>query len=316
LSYEPVRRPGDEELLAAKPVPQRRPGRWVSAGALLVLFAMLVHGLLTNSRFRWAVVGSYLTDGSILRGLVLTLWLTAAVMAVGYLLGIVIAVLRLSGNPVLGTLCFGFVWLVRSVPLLVQLLFWYELASLYPRLSLGVPFGPEFASFRTAHLFSGLTAAFVGLTLDVAAFSSEIVRGGLLSVDRGQTEAAQALGLGRVRILRRIVLPQAMPAVVPASGNLLIGVLKATSIVSVIAVQDLLYSAQLIYNQNFEIVPLLVVVTLWYIALTTLLSIGQYFVERRFARGRSRGPGPGFRQVLRANLPLLGRAAHSQGRPA
>ncbi|AUG80091.1 ABC transporter permease [Kitasatospora sp. MMS16-BH015] len=269
-------------------LPLRRPGRWASAVLLLVPAVMLVHTLFTNQRFRWAVVGSYLFDGSILRGLELTLWLTAAVMVVGYLLGIVIAALRLSGNPVVGGLCFGFVWLVRSVPLLVQLLFWYELASLFPKLSLGIPFGPEFAVFRTAHLFGGLTAAFVALTLDVAAFSSEIVRGGLLSVDRGQTEAAQALGLGRRWILRRIVLPQAMPAIVPASGNLLIGMLKATSIVSVIAVQDLLNSAQLIYNQNFEIVPLLLVATLWYVLLTTLLSVGQHFLERHFARSQTR----------------------------
>src|SRR5581483_1852286 len=170
------------------------------------------------------------------------------------------------------------------VPPLVQLLFWYEIASLYPQLSLGIPFGHAFVTVRTAHLFTGLLAAFVGLTVDTAAFSAEIVRGGILSVERGQSEAAEALGLGRARIFRRIVLPQAMPAIVPASGNLLIGLLKATSIVSVIAVQDLLYSAQLIYNQNFLIIPLLLVATLWYIVITTALSVGQYFVERHYGR--------------------------------
>jgi polar amino acid transport system permease protein len=222
--------------------------------------------------------------------------------------------MRLSRNPVLRALSFGYVWLVRSVPPLVQLLFWYELASLYPRLSVGVPFGPEFAGVSTAHLFSGVLAAYVGLTLDVAAFSSEIVRGGILSVDRGQREAARALGLGEGRIFRRIVLPQAMPAIIPASGNLLIGMLKATSIVSVIAVQDLLYSSQLIYNQNFLIMPLLLVATLWYVILTTLLSVGQYYVERHYARGSGR-PGDraarGFWQVARANVPLFGPAGAS-----
>lgn len=157
-------RPADQDLLAARLVPLRRPGQWISAAVLLVLFAMLVHTLLANHRFQWGVVGHYFLHGSILHGLVLTLWLTAAVMTSGYLLGIGIAAMRLSGNPVLRGLSFGYVWLLRSVPPLVQLLFWYELASLYPRLSLGVPFGPEFASVRTAHLFSGILAAYVGLT--------------------------------------------------------------------------------------------------------------------------------------------------------
>jgi polar amino acid transport system permease protein len=212
--------------------------------------------------------------------------------------------MRLSANPVLRSLSFGYVWLVRSVPPLVQLLFWYEIASLYPQLSLGIPFGHEFVTVRTAHLFTGILAAFVGLTVDIAAFSAEIVRGGILSVERGQSEAAEALGLGRGRIFRRIVLPQAMPAIVPATGNLLIGLLKATSIVSVIAVQDLLYSVQLIYQQNFLIMPLLMVATLWYIILTTLLSIGQYFIERHYARGKRRDSEPGQRlwQIARGNL--------------
>ncbi|MFG1809519.1 amino acid ABC transporter permease [Streptomyces sp. NPDC049040] len=304
-------RPADGELLAARLVPLRRPGQWISAAVLLVLFAMLVHTLVANHRFQWDVVGRYFLRGSILHGLVLTLWLTAAVMTSGYLLGIGIAAMRLSGNPVLRGLSFGYVWLIRSVPPLVQLLFWYELASLYPRLSVGVPFGPEFASMGTAHLFSGILAAYIGLTLDVGAFSGEIVRGGILSVDPGQREAAKALGLRDGRIFRRIVLPQAMPAIVPASGNLLIGMLKATSIVSVIAVQDLLYSTQLIYNQNFLIMPLLLVATLWYIILTSLLSIGQYYVERHYARGSNRPgsrQGRGLWQVTRSNIPLFGRA--------
>lgn len=302
--------PGDHQLLAAELVPLRRPGKWLAAAVLLVLLAMAANTLLTNRRFQWGVVGDYFLDASIVHGLELTLWLTGAVMATGYVLGIAVAVMRLSGNPVLGALSFTFVWLIRSVPPLVQLLFWYELASLYPRLSIGVPFGPEFAGVRTAHLFSGILAAYVGLSLDVAAFSSEIVRGGILAVDHGQSEAAQALGLGRARILRKIVLPQAMPAIVPASGNLLIGMLKATSIVSVIAVQDLLYSTQLIYNQNYQVIPLLLVATLWYVILTTLLSIGQFFVERHYARGHGRDggrPSPRtFRELFRGNVPLFG----------
>ncbi|WP_194908472.1 amino acid ABC transporter permease [Catenulispora rubra] len=304
--------PADEHLLAARLVAPRRPGLWVSAALLLVLAAMLVHTLVTNKRFQWPVVRGYFFEHSILHGLELTIWLTAAVLVTGYLLGTAVAAARLSKNPILKSLGFGFVWLIRSVPMLVQLLFWYELASLYPKLSLGIPFGPEFATFKTAHLFGGILAAFVALSLDVAAFSAEIVRGGILAVPAGQVEAAQALGLGRGRIFRRIVLPQAMPAIVPASGNLLIGMLKATSIVSVIAVQDLLYSSQLIYNENFQIIPLLLVATLWYIVLTTLLSIGQYFVERRYARGTNRR-GDGFGTLFRRNLPLFGRGGLATG---
>jgi polar amino acid transport system permease protein len=293
----------DDELLAARLVPPRRPGQWISAGVAAILLAMLVHTLVTNPRFQWDIVGRFFTSASILRGLVLTLWLTAAVMSCGYLLGTALAAMRLSNNVVLRSVSFAYVWLIRSIPPLVLLLFWYELASLYPRLSVGIPFGPEFASVRTAHLFTGVVAAFVALTLDVAAFSAEIIRGGLLSVEPGQSEAAQALGLGRWRIFRRIVLPQAMPAIVPASGNMLISMLKATSIVSVIAVQDLLYSTQLIYNQNFQVIPLLLVATLWYVILTTLLSIGQFYVERHYARGTRRSLG----RVALANLPLFRR---------
>jgi polar amino acid transport system permease protein len=304
-----VDREQDGRLLAARLVRARRPGQWVSAVLVLVLFAMLVHTLVTNERFQWNVVGDYFATGSIMRGLLLTLWMTAAVMACGFLLGIGLAAMRLSSNPVLRTLSFGYVWLVRSVPPLVQLLFWFEIASLYPHLSLGIPFGPEFVTVSTAHLFTGVLAAFVGLTVDTAAFSAEIVRGGILSVERGQSEAAEAIGIGRGRIFRRIVLPQAMPAIVPASGNLLIGLLKATSIVSVIAVQDLLYSVQLIYQQNFLIMPLLMVATLWYVILTTVLSIGQYFIERYYAKGKRRDPGPGkgLWQITVGNLPVFGR---------
>jgi polar amino acid transport system permease protein len=294
----------DDELLAARLVPLRRPGRWIAALLSLGVLALVAHSVITNPHFEWEVVRQYLTEASVLRGLWLTIWLTVSVMVCGYLLGIGLAVMRLSGNPVLRTLSFGYVWLIRSVPPLVQLLFWYELASLYPRLSLGVPFGPEFVTVKTAHLFTGLLAAFVALTLDVAAYSAEIVRGGILAVDHGQVEAAQTIGLPARRIFRRIVLPQAMPAIVPASGNLLIGMLKATSIVSVIAVQDLLYSVQLIYNQNYRIMPLLMVATIWYIVLTTLLSIGQYYVERHYARGSRRHDPRSVSQILRANLPL------------
>lgn len=287
-------------------VARRRPGRWVVAVVAIVLFAMLVNTVITNPRFEWDVVGDYFTSTAILRGLVLTLWLTGAVMVSGYLLGIALAALRLSDNHVLRTASFGFVWFVRSVPPLVQLLFWFEIASLYPRLSFGIPFGPEFVSFQTAHLFSALAAAYVALTIDAAAFASEIVRGGLLSVDAGQTEAAHSIGLSKWRTFRRVVLPQAMPSIIPASGNMLIGMLKATSLVSVIAVQDLLGTTELIYNDNFKVIPLLLVATIWYLVLTTVLSIGQFLLERHFARGKRGATGTrSWGQHWLQSLPLL-----------
>lgn len=212
----------ETQLLDARLVAPRRPGRWISGALTLLVAAMLAHALLTNERFQWGVVGDYLFASSVIHGLELTLWLTAATMSAGFVLGVVIAYIRLWGSPIPRVFAFGYVWPIRSVPLLVRLLFWYELASLHPSLSVGIPFGPSFASARTAHLLSGESAAIITLTLDVAAFSSEIVRGGILSVDRGQSEAAAALGLGRLRVFRRIILPQAMPAIVPGTGNLLI----------------------------------------------------------------------------------------------
>lgn len=309
----PTLAPGDADLLGARLVPRRKPGQWISAALVLVLVALVLRSMVTNPHYQWDVVGHFFLRPSILDGLVLTLWLTAAVLVCGYLIGIVLAVMRLSDNPVLTSVSFVYVWLFRSVPPLVQLLFWFELSSLYPTLSLSIPGVKTFATVETAHLFTGILAAFVGLTLDVAAFAAEIVRGGLLAVDPGQTEAAKSLGLGKRRIFRRIVLPQAMPSIIPASGNLLIGMLKATSIVSVIAVQDLLYSVQLIYNQNYLIIPLLLVATIWYIILTTLLSIGQFFVERHYARGRDGGTTRGLWQVTRGNLPLRSRTRADLG---
>lgn len=294
----------DDPLRTARLVSAPRPGRWLAAAAVVVLVAMFVNTLITNQRFQWGIVAQYFTAPSILRGLGLTLALSASVFVVGYLFGIGLAAMRLSSNPILRSVSFTFVWIVRSVPAIVQVLFWFQLASLYPRLSIGIPFGPEFASVQTANLFSGIIAAFIALTLDVAAFSAEVVRGGLLSVDRGQTEAAEALGLSRRRIFRRIVLPQAMPAIIPASGNLANGMVKATAIVSVIAVQDLLYSAQLIYNDNFQVVPLLIVATLWYIIITTALSVLQYFIERHYNRSHRREVRS-LREVFRSGLPLL-----------
>ncbi|MCX4678253.1 amino acid ABC transporter permease [Streptomyces sp. NBC_01433] len=256
-------------------VPVRRTGQWAAAVAVLVLLALALVSVIRNDAFQWDVVGDYLTTASVLRGLGLTLWLTALVMVLGFALGTLLAILRLSGNRVLQAVSWGYVWLFRSTPILVQLLFWFNIGALYPQL-LGV---------STVNLLGPVTVAVVGLTLHEAAYAAEVVRGGILSVERGQLEAAQSLGLGPWRRLRRIVLPQAMRSIVPPAGNMLIGTLKGTSIVSIIAVQDLLYSVQLVYHRTYQVIPLLLVATLWYVAVTSALGIGQHYVERHYARG-------------------------------
>ncbi|MFC8291984.1 amino acid ABC transporter permease [Streptomyces sp. NPDC057242] len=260
---------------ALRIVPTRRAGQWTAAVAVLVLLALGLVSVVRNEAFQWDVVAQYFTSASVLRGLGLTLWLTALVMVLGFVLGTLLAVCRLSANPVLRAVSWGYIWFFRSTPILVQLLFWFNIGMLYPQI-LGV---------NTVNLLGPVAVAVIGLTLHEAAYAAEVVRGGILSVDRGQTEAAESLGLGRWRRLSRIVLPQAMRAIVPPAGNMLIGTLKGTSIVSVIAVQDLLYSTQLVYHRTYEIIPLLLVATLWYVAVTSVLSAGQYYVERHYARG-------------------------------
>ncbi|MER5708006.1 MULTISPECIES: amino acid ABC transporter permease [unclassified Streptomyces] len=256
-------------------VPTRRAGQWTAAAAVLVLLGLGLLSVVRNKAFQWDVVAEYFTSASVLRGLGLTLWLTALVMALGFVLGTLLAVLRMSANPVLRAVSWGYVWFFRSTPILVQLLFWFNIGALYPTV-LGV---------HTVNLLGPVSVAVIGLTLHEAAYAAEVVRGGILSVDRGQIEAAQSLGLGRWRRLSRIVLPQAMRSIVPPAGNMLIGTLKGTSIVSVIAVQDLLYSTQLVYHRTYEVIPLLLVATLWYVAVTSVLSLGQHYVERYYARG-------------------------------
>ncbi|MGH4030878.1 amino acid ABC transporter permease [Actinomycetota bacterium Odt1-20B] len=279
----PPEDPADLDALAALPgvpriVPRRRPGQWAAAVLVLVLLALVAQSVVRNDKFQWDVVGEYFTTAAVLRGLWLTLWLTAVVMAAGFALGTLLAIGRLSANPVLRSVSWGYVWLFRSAPILVQLLFWFNIGALYPTL-----FG-----IKTVDLLGPVTIAIVGLTLHEAAYAAEVVRGGILSVERGQIEAAQALGLGTWRRWRRVVLPQAMRAIVPPAGNMLIGTLKGTSIVSVIAVQDLLYSVQLVYHRTYQVIPLLLVATIWYVVVTSVLSVGQYYVERHYARGSER----------------------------
>jgi polar amino acid transport system permease protein len=268
--------------------PARHPGQWVGMVCVGVLVAMAVHTLFANPRFEWDVVGQYFTTDSIILGVRRTIELTALTMAIGVALGIVIAVLRLSPNPILSGIAWFFVWFFRGTPLLVQLLIWYNLASLYPELSLGIPFGPGFVQLDVNVLITPYIAAVLGLALNESAYMAEIVRAGILSVDQGQTEAAQALGMSRLRTLRRVILPQAMRVIVPPLGNDTINMLKMTSLVSVIAVPELLFASQTIYTRTFQTIPLLLVAVLWYLIVVSALSVVQYYVERRYARGAAR----------------------------
>jgi len=268
-----------------KAVPVRHPGRWVGVAVIVVLVAMLVHSFLTNPNFQWDVVGEYLFSDPVLRGLRNTLILTVLAMAIGVVGGVLLAVMRLSPNPVLAGAAAVYIWLFRGTPVITQLIFWNFLAALYPRLGLGIPFGPTFVSVDTNTVISVFAASLLGLGLNEAAYMAEIVRGGIQSVDPGQTEAAGALGLSRTQTLRRIVLPQAMRVIVPPTGNETISMLKTTSLVVVIAYFELTVAVQTIYSRTFQTIPLLIVAALWYLALTSLLSIGQMFIERRFGRG-------------------------------
>jgi polar amino acid transport system permease protein len=283
-------------------VPVRHPWRWVAMAAIAVLAAMLVHTLVTNPNFRWSVVRQYFTNDAILSGLMMTLVLTVLVMVGGVVLGILLAVMRLSPNPVLAGASGLYIWFFRGTPVLVQLIVWFNLAALFPRLSLGIPFGPEFVVFDSNAIITPFVAALLGLGLNEAAYMAEIVRAGIQSVDEGQVEAAHALGMRRALAMRRIVLPQAMRVIIPPTGNETISMLKTTSLVSVISLGDLLYSAQIISARTFEIIPLLLVASIWYLVITTILTLVQTRIERRYSRGSSRGTPEPWHNRLRRSL--------------
>jgi polar amino acid transport system permease protein len=267
-------------------VPLRHPGRLLAAVIVLIVAASLGYSASTNENFDWPVVWQYLFDPQIMAGLRTTLILTVSSMILAIALGVVLAAGRMSENKVLSTLSGVYLWFFRGTPLLVQLIFWYNLSALYPRLTLGVPFGgPELLGAESNQVLTLWVVAVVGLTLNESAYMAEIVRGGLLSVPKHQSEAATALGMNRLLTFRRIILPQALRVIVPPTGNQVIGMLKYTSLVSIIALADLLYSAQKIYSQTFETIPLLVVASIWYLAATTVLSYIQGHIERYYGRG-------------------------------
>jgi polar amino acid transport system permease protein len=279
---EPVR---PDEI---KAIPVRRPGRWIAAAIILYLFAAVVKSVATNPRFEWGIIRHYFTSSRVLQGLITTLELTVLCMAIGIAIGIVLAVMRLSPNPLVSGASWLYIWFFRGTPVLVQILFWGYFSALYPRLSLGIPLGPQFVHFTANSAITPFVAGMLALGLNEGAYMAEIVRAGIISVEEGQTEAAQSLGMTRLQTMRRIVLPQAMRVIVPPTGNETISMLKTTSLVSVIAVTDLLYSVELIYAVNYRTIPLLIVASIWYLIVTTVLSFGQYYLERYFGRGAAR----------------------------
>jgi polar amino acid transport system permease protein len=269
-------------------VPVRHYGRWIAAFVVLLIVASVIRSMVTNDRFEWNIVGDYLFDHRILDGLRITLELTVLAMLIGIVLGVVLALMRLSANPLLSSASWVYIWFFRGTPVLVQILVFYNIAALYPTIGLGIPFGPTFFHINATNLITPFFAAMLALGLNEGAYMSEIVRAGIISVDEGQFDAAKAVGMTQGQTMRRIVLPQAMRVIIPPTGNETISMLKYTSLASVIAVHELLYSAQLIYDVNYKVIQLLIVASIWYLVCTTVLSIGQYYLERHYARG---GPG-------------------------
>ncbi|MFE1789170.1 amino acid ABC transporter permease [Streptomyces sp. NPDC059525] len=302
LLSAPTGAPGPPEA-AERVLPLRRPGRWVAAVVVLVLVSQAAHGLITNPFYQWDRFAYWFLRPAVLDGLLITLQVTAYSAVLGLAGGVLVALGRLSGNVVLRSVSWTYVWLFRSVPLIVVLLFLYNLSALYPTLSIGVPFGPAFVSFDESRFATDIVVAVAGLGLSEAAYAAEIVRAGVLSVDQGQHEAAAALGLPRRHQFTRIVFPQALRAIVPSYVNQLIGLLKATSLVFYVSLLDLFGSVQsLASTYPGDVVPLLLVATVWYVILTSLVSAVQYHVERHYARGALRAVPPTPLQRTRAGL--------------
>jgi polar amino acid transport system permease protein len=304
-------------------VPVRHPWRWVASGVVVVLLVMLINTLVFSyvirggtreGRFQWEVVGHYLFATPVLRGIVVTLELTVIAMVVGAIIGIVLAVMRLSPNLLLSGSAWVYIWFFRGTPVLVQLFFWYVgISYLYQHITLGasialphltasLPFWRSLVTINSNTLVTSFIAGALGLSLNEGAYMSEIVRAGIISVDEGQVEAAASLGMTKQLTLRKIILPQAMRIIIPPTGNETISMLKTTSLVSVIAGVDLFQATQNISNANYEVVPLLTVASLWYLFFTSVMTIGQFYIERYYARGSSRQLPPTPLQRLRQSL--------------
>lgn len=295
------------DIAAQRVVPLRHPVRWIASLAAFVLLAQFAHALATNPVFQWHAFGYWFFRPVIVHGLVLTLELTGLAAVFGLLGGIVLALMRLSTSPLLRAVSWGYVWVFRSIPLIVLLLFLANVTALYSSLSLGIPFGPAFVHFNASDVLSFFVVAVLGLSLNEAAYAAEIVRSGIISVDHGQREAAAALGLPKRRQYSRIILPQATRTIIPTYANQLIGLLKGTSVVYITSLLELFGEVETQASTNSgQIIPLLMVGTVWYIILTSVLSVVQYYVERYFSRGALREMPRTPLQRVRARLRTLG----------
>ncbi|MFT4085417.1 MAG: amino acid ABC transporter permease [Nocardioides sp.] len=284
-----------------KVVPRRHLGRWISAVVVIAALAWLVWTLATTESLEWGQVGHYLFSHGVLVGVKNTIVMTVLCMVIGMVIGTLIAVMRLSPNPVLTGVAWLYQWFFRGTPTLVQLTFWFNLSTIFPRLHLSL-FGWQVFDVSTNQVMTSLVAALLGLGLNFGAYYSEVVRAGILSVDEGQSDAAAAYGLTPFGTLRHIVLPQSMRVIIPPTGNELIGMLKFTSLASLVSYEELMRSVSDIYTINYEVIPLLVVAALWYLFMTTILSTGQYFLEKRFARGTTRSQPPSLIATIRRGL--------------
>ena len=274
--------PERPSILNLKPIAVPKIGHWIGGVALTILAIVFLQVLVTNKNMQWGVVATYMFNPAILSGLGMTLLLTVLAMVLGLGIGIVLAIMRLSTSRVFQAVSWGWIWFFRGVPPLVQMIFWYNLALLLPEISIGIPFdGSKLVSWNTNQLITPFSAAIMGLALTESAYAAEMIRAGIQAVNAGQTEAAATLGMTRGQTLRRIVLPQALRIVIPPIGNDTISMLKFTSLVSVLALPDLLYSAQMVYARTYQTVPLLLVATIWYLVLTTVLTVIEHAVEHR-----------------------------------
>lgn len=261
---------------------RRHLGRWLAAFAILALLALVIRAF-AQGQINWGVVSQFLTARSILTGLAFTLIMTVAAMVLGIVSGVMFAVMKMSPNPVLRGVAEFYIWMFRGTPLLLQLLLWFNLALVFPTLGI-----PGWAGWRTVDVMTPFVATLLGLGLNQGAYTAELVRAGILSIDLGQTEAAKAIGMTRLTTLRRIVLPQAMRVIIPPVGNEVVSMVKLTSMASVIQYPDILRSAQTVYYANGLVIELLMVASVWYLGVVTLFSLGQIALERRFARGQIR----------------------------
>lgn len=290
-------------------VPLRHPWRWVSAVVIVALVGLFIYGAATNEAYGWSTYFDYLFNERILLGVLNTLQLTVYAMALGVVLGIVLSVMRLSPNPVFRWVAWAFLWVFRGTPVYVQLVFWGLIPTIYQNIQIGVPFGPSLLQVNLQSLSIPFLLAVVGLGLNEAAYMAEIIRAGITSVPEGQTEASTALGMSWGLTMRRTVLPQAMRVIIPPTGNELISMLKTTSLVTAVPYSYDLYSiaSREIAARIFEPVPLLLVAATWYLVVTSVLMVGQHYLERHFSRGISR-------QLTPKQLLALAKAQAEAGR--